>query len=88
MAKRKIDESIKLSPEVESAIKGFKPRFGSQIDIDISNEYGYTKYIISLMKSDEERLREMGKIVKTRKKRLEEIERREQRLLSLLRNRA
>lgn len=86
--KKDKNESFKATPLIEEKMVGFVPRFGNNIDILIAKTYEEITDLLRLARMDEERRRELNKIIKTKSKRIEMIESKEKSLLYMLEKRS
>ena len=73
--------NIKVGDEVEKAMEGFKPRFGSDEDIAILTTLGEVKNLLTLQATDKERALELKRILQRAGKRKEDIEKKQAHLL-------
>lgn len=87
MGKIKINQNLKVSPEIEKAMVRFKPRFGNKQDIAIANLHYEIFRLLTLAETDNLRRTKMKQITKTNKARMKKIKQKEFNLIWLLKNR-
>lgn len=84
---KKIRHDIPLPPDVEQAMVGFKPRFGSDTDIAIINALGDIKNLLTLEEGARSRRSELNKIEKESPVRRKAIDKSQAQILWLLKER-
>lgn len=79
-----IPPSVKASPEVETALEGFKPVFGNETHIRILNTYGEIRNLIAIGLREDERRKELRNINSLGKARNRDIKMKESSLIWML----
>ena len=81
MGRKKIDQNIKMADEVEQAMVGFKPVFGSEKDIALLTTLGEYKNLLTLQAGDKDRARQLKAIMERAGMRKQDIEAKKENLL-------
>lgn len=73
MGRKRTNVHIKMPDEIEQAMVGFKPRFGSDEDIAILTTLGEVKHLLTAQATDKDRALELKRILQRAGKRKEDV---------------